>query len=44
MGIGDPERVLQVGQGSRELPGRDLVDAKVYQGEGERVVVSGRPR
>ena len=44
MGFGDPERLLKVGDASPELPGRDLVDAKVHQGEGEYVVVSGLPR
>ena len=44
VGFGDPERLLKVREASPDLPGRDLVDAKVHQGDDEYVVISGRPR
>ena len=44
MGFRDPQRLLEVGDGSAALPGHDLVDAQVHQGDDEYVVISSRLR
>jgi hypothetical protein len=44
MGFGDPMRLAKVPDGSSEVPGHDLVDAKAHQGGDDHIVVSGRSR